>query len=154
MLKKKDIVYYARIIPNSGIYDVCELIIRTVAEDYFVGIDKVDKHAYLFPYASINNIVFRDRKLALNKVKMAELNKKEINNETYYEEYQEEKNMKLKNTWNKKCNENKGLKPSKNEIRFGKCIKKLDKNNTKKQDGCIWILQKHLNWQTIYRNMI
>ena len=38
-LKKKDRLYYARIIPNSGIYDVCELIIRTVAEDYFVGID-------------------------------------------------------------------------------------------------------------------
>ena len=46
-LKKKDIVYYARIIPNVGIYDLCELTIRTVEEDYFVGVDKQDKHAYL-----------------------------------------------------------------------------------------------------------
>ena len=46
-LKLKDHLYYARIIANSGIYDVCELIIRTITNDYFVGIDKMDKHAYL-----------------------------------------------------------------------------------------------------------
>ena len=45
-LKKKDIVYYARIIPNTGIYEVCELIIRTVADDYFAGMDKRDKRTY------------------------------------------------------------------------------------------------------------
>ena len=46
-LKIKNHLYYARIIPKSGIYDVCELIIRTITDDYFVGIDKMDKHAYL-----------------------------------------------------------------------------------------------------------
>lgn len=39
-LKIKDIVYYARIIPTCNIYDVCELTIRTVNKDWFVGIDK------------------------------------------------------------------------------------------------------------------
>ena len=86
-LKKKDVVYYARIIPNTGIYEVCELIIRTVADDYFAGMDKRDKRTYLFGYNPIDNTVFVDRKDALNKVKIAESNKKDISSETYYEEY-------------------------------------------------------------------
>ena len=86
-LKKKDVVYYARIIPNTGIYEVCELIIRTVADDYFAGMDKRDKRTYLFGYNAIDDTVFVDRKDALNKVKIAESNKKDISSETYYEEY-------------------------------------------------------------------
>ena len=86
-LKKKDVIYYARIIPNTGIYEVCELIIRTVADDYFAGMDKRDKRTYLFGYNAIDNTVFVDRKDALNKVKTAESNKKDISSETYYEEY-------------------------------------------------------------------
>ena len=86
-LKRKDIVYYARIIPNTGIYEVCELIIRTVTDDYFAGMDKRDKRTYLFGYNAIDNTVFVDRKDALNKVKIAESNKKDISGETYYEEY-------------------------------------------------------------------
>ena len=86
-LKKKDVVYYARIIPNTGIYEVCELIIRTVAGDYFAGMDKKDKRAYLFAYNAIGNTVFINRKDALSKVKIAESNKKDISSETYYEEY-------------------------------------------------------------------
>ena len=86
-LKIKDIVYYSRIIPTSGIYDVYELIIRTVEDDWFVGIEKRDKHAYLFNDNDINKVVFKNRNDALNKVLEAEANKKEVNNETYYEEY-------------------------------------------------------------------
>ena len=86
-LKRKDIVYYARIIPNTGIYEVCELIVRTVADDYFAGMDKRDKRTYLFGYNAIGNTVFINRKDALNKVKIAESNKKDISSETYYEEY-------------------------------------------------------------------
>ena len=41
-MKKQDILYYARIVPRTGIYEVCELLIRTVEESYFVGIDKRD----------------------------------------------------------------------------------------------------------------
>lgn len=52
-LKKKDILYYARVIPYTGIYEVCELSVRTVEDTYFVGTDKHDKHAYLFSYNAI-----------------------------------------------------------------------------------------------------
>ena len=86
-MKKKDIVYYARIIPTTGIYDVCELKIRTVKDDWFVGVDKRDKRAYLFYQKDIYNVIFFNRNDALNKVHAAESNKKCINQETYYEEY-------------------------------------------------------------------
>lgn len=87
-LKKKDILYYARIIPQTSIYEVCELIIRTVEDTYFVGTDKRDRHAYLFSYNAIGKTVFRDRKDALKIVKEAENNKpKDISTETDYEEY-------------------------------------------------------------------
>ena len=85
-MKKKDILYYARIVPKTGIYEVCELSIRTIEETYFVGIDKRDKHAYLFLYSDINNTVFKNRKEALKKVKDAEKNKIKTNYEIYYEE--------------------------------------------------------------------
>lgn len=75
-VKVKDILYYARIIPTVGIFDVCQLIIRTVRKDYFVGCDKVDKHAYLFNYSDLGEVVFHDRKQALNKVLAAEANNK------------------------------------------------------------------------------
>jgi hypothetical protein len=87
-LKKKDIVYYARIMPSSGIYDVLELKVRTVEEDWFVGIEKRDKQAFLFADTDIDKIIFVDRNKALNLVKTAEANKKEtINDEIFYEEY-------------------------------------------------------------------
>lgn len=81
LVKVKDILYYARIIPTVGIFDVYQLTIRTVKEDYFVGCDKVDEHAYLFSYSDLEEIVFHDRKQALDKVLVAENNKKKINNE-------------------------------------------------------------------------
>lgn len=86
-LKKRDDVYYARVIPSSGIYDICDLKIRTVEDDWFVGTDKKDKHAYLFKKSALNKTVFFDRKIALEIVKEAEKNKKTIAFETYYEEY-------------------------------------------------------------------
>ena len=85
-LKKKDIVYYARILPSSCIYDVLELNIRTVEEDWFVGIEKRDKQAFLFQNTELNKTVFKDRNKALEMVTKAESNKKEFNNEIYYEE--------------------------------------------------------------------
>lgn len=87
VLSKKDIVYYARIVPSSDIYDLYELSIRTVEDTYFVGVDKKDKRAFLFDYDAIGEYIFINRKDALNKLKDAEKNKKEISNETYYEEY-------------------------------------------------------------------
>lgn len=88
VLNKGDILYFARIIPKTGIYDVCELNIRTVEETYFVGVDKKDKQAYIFGYDRINEDVFENRKDALNKVQRAEKNKKNNSlQEVYYEQY-------------------------------------------------------------------
>ena len=87
MLKKKDVVYYTKIIPSCGIYDVYELRIRTVEDDWFVGIEKRDEHAHLFNNSDIEKTIFTDRNEAVRKVKEAEKNKKNICEETYYEEY-------------------------------------------------------------------
>lgn len=86
-LKKRDILYYARIIPETGIYEVCEIIVRTVGDGWFAGIDKRDKRTYLFHDKDVNRVVFRGRVTALNEVRKAELNKPIINEEVYYEEY-------------------------------------------------------------------
>lgn len=87
-LKKKDILYYTKILPSVGIYEICELKVRTVEDDYFVGIDKHDKHAYLLNYNAFGKTVFEDRKVALKIVQEAEKKKtKVISNESYYEEY-------------------------------------------------------------------
>ena len=82
-------VYFARIMPTQNIYEVKDLYVRTVAEDYFVATDKKDKHAFLFMYKDIkkDNNIFYDRKDAVKKVKEAEKNRKEISEEIYYEEY-------------------------------------------------------------------
>lgn len=88
-LKKKDTVYYTRIMPSSNIYDILELKIRTVEDNWFVGIEKRDKQALLFYDTDINKIIFKDRNVALKKVLEAEENKKtkDTNDEIYYEEY-------------------------------------------------------------------
>ena len=73
-LKKNDIVYYTRIIPSVGIYEVCELKIRTVKDTYFVGLDERDKHACLFSEKHLDKMVFKNKKEALKVIK--ELKKK------------------------------------------------------------------------------
>ena len=85
-IKKKDKMYYARILPSVYVYDVCDLTIRTVCDDWFVGIDKHDKHAYMFSKNDIDKNIFFNRDEALKKVREAEKNKK-ISYEIYYEEY-------------------------------------------------------------------
>lgn len=85
-LKKKDIVYYTRILPSSNIYDLLELTIRTVEEDWFVGIEKRDKQAFLFYKNEINKTIFTDRDIALKIINEAEANKKEVSEEIYYED--------------------------------------------------------------------
>ena len=82
-----DIVYYARIIPTLGIYDVCELKIRTVTDTYFVGMDKRDKRAYLFSYNTVGKCIFSNRKDAVEKAIAAEESSPKVSKETFYEEY-------------------------------------------------------------------
>lgn len=86
-LKKKDKLYYARIFNSTRTYEVCELIIRTISDTWFVGIDKKDKHAYIFSYNDIGNNLFFKREEALAKVLNAEENSNDLDNEIFYEEY-------------------------------------------------------------------
>lgn len=86
-LKKKDRLYFARIIPSAGIYDVCDVIVRTATDNWFVACDKKDKHAYLFSNNELDKNVFTSRLEALEKVNEAEKNKGIINEDTYYEEF-------------------------------------------------------------------
>lgn len=86
-LKKKDRLFYARILPPVRVYEVCEVIIRTIKDTWFVGIDKRDKHAYLFYYKDIGSILFDDRETALSKVLEAERNSPKTIEEIDYEEY-------------------------------------------------------------------
>ena len=86
-IRKNDIIYYARIMPKLGIFDVYDLKVRTIADTYFVAIDKRDKKSYLFNFTDINKTVFANREDALSKVKKEEKNKPKISTETYYEEY-------------------------------------------------------------------
>ena len=73
--------------PTLGVYDVYDLVVRSVKEDYFVGIEKRTKRAFLFSYKNFGDTVFMNRKEALYKVKEAEKDKREVSSETYYEEY-------------------------------------------------------------------
>ena len=82
VINKGDILYYSRINPKAGIYDLCELKIRTVTDTYFVGVDKRDKQAHIFGYNAVNSIVFENREEALNKVKQAQKSNKETPQET------------------------------------------------------------------------
>lgn len=62
-LKRGDIVFYARILPYVNVYEVCELIIRSIQETYFVGVDKRDKRAYLFGYSALDKNVLSIEKM-------------------------------------------------------------------------------------------
>ena len=48
MINKGQIVYYARILPSVDIFEILELKIRTVEDDYFVGTDNNTQQAFLF----------------------------------------------------------------------------------------------------------
>ena len=85
-LQKHKTVYYARIVLQTYIYEVCELIIRTIEDDYFVGTNKHDKHAYLLTYNDLDKI-FAKRADALSVVKSSEDKKPKVKSESYYEEY-------------------------------------------------------------------
>lgn len=71
------LVYYARVLPKTQVFDVHNLKIRTVSDKYFVGCDTKDHNAFLFPWSDLEEIIFTDRKKAVNMVKEAKKNNKE-----------------------------------------------------------------------------
>lgn len=84
---KGSVMYNARIIPNVGIFEILELKIRTVTDEWFVGVDKDSRRAHLYPMSAINETVFEKREDALKRVKFAEkYMNKHISDEISYEE--------------------------------------------------------------------
>ena len=86
-IKKGTVMYYARISHNLGMYELCELKVRSVCDTYFVALENRTKIAFLFGFSLVGKTVFFSRKEALEKVREAEKDKREISTERYYEEY-------------------------------------------------------------------
>lgn len=87
-IQKGKMVYYARMLKPVGIYEVCDLYVRTVRDDYFVVTDKRDKHTYLFSYNKLDKTIFKTRQEeCLDTVLEAEKNAPKISDEQEYEEY-------------------------------------------------------------------
>ena len=84
---KGDKIYYARIIPNVGIYEVYDLKVRMVDVDWFSATEKRTHKAFIFSNKDIDKTVFTDREKALGLVLEAERHKKPVSTEKYYEEY-------------------------------------------------------------------
>ncbi len=78
LIGQGSIVYFARVHHETGIYEVCELKVRTVYPDTFVGVDKDTKRAFLLGFDECDIHVFDEREDALRVVKEAEKNKKEF----------------------------------------------------------------------------
>lgn len=56
-------------------------------DNWFCGVDKKDKRAYLISFNEIDENVFEDRKIALKRIRNAEQKYPQVSGETYYEEY-------------------------------------------------------------------
>lgn len=69
-------VYFARIHHETGIYEICELRIRTIYDDCFVGSDKDTKQAFLISNDDLGTYVFSKRSDAVAVVREAEKLKK------------------------------------------------------------------------------
>ena len=55
-INKGDTVYYTRVFPETGTYDLCDLVVRTVMDSWFCGVDKKDKRAYLLGFNEIDEM--------------------------------------------------------------------------------------------------
>jgi hypothetical protein len=80
-------LYYARIMPTIGVYDVIDMKVRTVGEDWFVCTEEKTKHAFYFNEKDFKKSIFLDRDEALVLVKKSEKHGKKVSSEIYYEEY-------------------------------------------------------------------
>ena len=81
-----DRIYYARKRFNK--YDVLDLKVRTVEENYFVGSEESTKQAFLFHYNDLDDVVFIHRTDALKEAKEREKHMVKRNyTEVDYEEY-------------------------------------------------------------------
>lgn len=71
-MEKGDMVYWARIIPQTGTFDVVDLKIRTVQDTYFVGVEDKSSQAFPFSPNDIGEVIFSNRADAVALVKEAQ----------------------------------------------------------------------------------
>lgn len=69
-MEKGDVVYYCEVVPNCSLYEILDLTIRTVGENYWVGVDEKTKQAHMFTPDMIDVYVFRHRSDALEALKV------------------------------------------------------------------------------------
>ena len=65
-------MYYSRVHAETGIYEVCELHVRTVYPECFVGVEKDSRVAFILSYDECDVCVFDNRESAVALVKEAE----------------------------------------------------------------------------------
>jgi len=67
---KDDRVFLCDVVPSCNTYEVIELVIRTVGEDYAVGVDEKTKQAHLFKFDMLDKYVFTTRFDAVEALKI------------------------------------------------------------------------------------
>ena len=65
-----DRYYLCDVVPNCNIFEIIDLDIRTVKDDYAVGVDSKTKQAHLFKYDMLDKYVFKNRSDALEALKV------------------------------------------------------------------------------------
>lgn len=80
IVNKGDTVYYARVHHATGIYEVCELHIRTVYPDSgtFVGVDEKSRQAFILGFNEFDESIFDNREDAVDVVREAEKRRKKL----------------------------------------------------------------------------
>ena len=73
-IKKGDVVFYAQCLESCGVFEVLELTLRTVKDNWFTGVETKEKQVHLFYLKDIDKCIFFNRHDALMTVKEAESN--------------------------------------------------------------------------------
>ncbi len=66
-------VYFTRILPKLEIYELYDLVVRLIAEDWFSAYDTRTKQAFLFKEEDIEVTVFTHRSDALDHIREEEM---------------------------------------------------------------------------------
>ena len=69
-MEKGDRYYLCDVVPNCNTYEVIELIIRTIGDGWYVGVDEKTKQAHMFKDEMIAEYVFQHRVDAVEALKV------------------------------------------------------------------------------------
>lgn len=77
-LERGDIVYYARIMPQLGYYEVHTLVIITHLEEYCTGTESESKQTFIFNPKNACMYLFKERDDAVNALKEFKIKYKDV----------------------------------------------------------------------------